>query len=93
MAPLRIDGRVVDADERPVPGVRVMLRAGRPDVFLPDVALLTGDDGGFALEVPTPGEYVVAAHGDTASAEVLVQVPTRGTVVVRLDDRVPVPWE
>lgn len=84
MSTIRIDGRVVDAHQRPVPGVRVMLRAGRPDVFVPDVALLTGADGRFALDAPAPGEYVVAAYGDTGSAEVAVQVPTAGTLAVQL---------
>lgn len=84
MTTIRIDGRVVDAHGRPVPGVRVMLRAGRPGVFLPDVALLTGEDGRFALDAPEPGEYVVGVHGDTASAEVPVRAPTTEPLVVRL---------
>ncbi|WP_010149385.1 carboxypeptidase-like regulatory domain-containing protein [Serinicoccus profundi] len=69
----RISGIVLDAAGGPVPGARVALEAG--PVPLPDVALLTGDDGTFWLDVPQEGEYVVAAHGEGASARVVVAVP------------------
>lgn len=81
----RICGVVLDADGGPVPGARVALEAG--PVPLPDLALLTGDDGTFWLEVPEPGGYAVAAHTDHGSARVQVEVPAAHPVELRL----PVP--
>lgn len=40
--------------------------------------------GGSPLGAPEPGECVVAANGDEGSAEVPVQVPPAGTLVVQL---------
>lgn len=77
-----IHGHVVDAHHRPVPGARVALGAG--PVPVPDVALLTGDDGSFHLDVPVPGEYAVHAHTDAGSATAQVQVPPGGPVVMRV---------
>ncbi|WP_026926829.1 carboxypeptidase-like regulatory domain-containing protein [Granulicoccus phenolivorans] len=70
--PLRIRGVVVDAQGRPVPGARVALGAG--PAALPDIALLTDDDGSFWVEVPTPGEYAVLASTDSGSGEARVTV-------------------
>jgi len=68
----RISGIVLDAAGGPVPGARVALEAG--PVPLPDVALLTGDDGIFWLDVPQEGEYAVVAHGEGTSARAVVAV-------------------
>lgn len=78
----RIHGVVVDAHGGPVPGARVALGAG--PVPMPDVALLTEDDGTFWLDVPAPGEYAVTAHTDVGSAKVRVRVPEDGEVELRL---------
>ncbi|KUG57221.1 hypothetical protein AVL62_15455 [Serinicoccus chungangensis] len=83
----RVRGVVLDADGGPVPGARVALEAG--PVPLPDVALLTGADGTFALDLPTPGEYVVAAHGDDASARARLTAPSEHVLELRLVPRGP----
>ncbi|WP_298885831.1 carboxypeptidase regulatory-like domain-containing protein [uncultured Serinicoccus sp.] len=78
----RIRGVVLDADGGPVPGARVALEAG--PVPLPDIALLTGADGTFELDLPSPGEYVVAVHGDAASARARLTAPTEHVLELRL---------
>lgn len=78
----RIHGIVLDADGGPVTGARVALEAG--PVPLPDIALLTGEDGTFWLDVPQVGEYVVAAHTDSGSGRAVVRVPLEQPVQVRV---------
>lgn len=63
-----IRGRVVDAAGRPVAGARVMVDAA--PVAMPDIALLSGEDGGFVLAAPAPGAYRLRAVTD-ASGEAL----------------------
>ncbi|MFK5583269.1 MULTISPECIES: carboxypeptidase-like regulatory domain-containing protein [unclassified Serinicoccus] len=85
--PPSIHGHVVDARGRPVPDARVAFGDG--PVPLPDLALLTGADGGFHLEVPVPGRYAVRAVGDdgaaVATAVTWVRVPPGGPVVLVLE--------
>ena len=83
----RIRGVVLDADGSPVPDARVALEAG--PVPVPDVALLTAADGTFALDLPAPGDYVLAVHGDDASARARLTAPTEQVLEVRLVRAVP----
>ncbi len=57
-----ISGRVVDADGKPVAWARVMF--ARSPVPLPDVALMTGEDGSFTLSVPANGSYDILTMSD-----------------------------
>jgi hypothetical protein len=57
-----ISGRVVDAEGRPVAWARVMF--ARSPVPVPDVALLTGEDGSFTLSVPANGSYEILTMSD-----------------------------
>lgn len=69
---LVISGTVVDSSHRPVAGARVALATGPSD--LPDIAALTGDDGGFSFGVTQPGVYLVEAHSDLGRGEVEIEV-------------------
>ena len=66
-----VSGQVLDGQGKPVSGARVfVLKAPGP---VPDIALLTGDDGGFSISLPELGRYELACHSDllgTASAAV-----------------------
>jgi hypothetical protein len=71
--PAIIRGRVVDRQGRPVPDARVYILASPGNH--PDVALLSGDDGGYSLPaVALPGTYRVGARaaGWYGVAEVIV---------------------
>ena len=57
-----ISGRVVDAAGKPVAWARVMF--ARSPVPLPDVALMTGEDGSFTLSVPENGSYEILTMSD-----------------------------
>jgi Carboxypeptidase regulatory-like domain len=72
----------VDADGRPVADARVSLVAAPVEV--PDIAVLTGEDGGFSIGVPVTGSYRVAAYGDQGSAQEPVDVDHGPAAQVRL---------
>jgi hypothetical protein len=72
----------VDAAGRPVTDARVALTAAPVEV--PDVAVLTDEDGGFSLGVPVAGSYRIAAHGDHGSAQETVDVVRGRAAQVRL---------
>ncbi len=58
---LLISGRVTDGAGRPIAEAAVSIVTAPGPV--PDIAVVTGADGRFALPAPMPGEYVVAATG------------------------------
>ena len=60
MAPAIVAGRVVDQDGRPIAGASVLFSAS--PVAVPDIAQLTGSDGGFAMAAPAAGRYRVSVH-------------------------------
>lgn len=71
---LTISGRVVDADGRGVPDARIGITDS--PVAMPDMALLTGADGGFVLGVPVAGRYGLQVIADRhGAARIRVQVP------------------
>jgi hypothetical protein len=77
-----LSGVVVDPAGRPVADARVALTAAPVEV--PDVAVLTGEDGEFTLTVPVAGSYRVAAHGDHGLGQETVDVDSGGAAGVRL---------
>jgi hypothetical protein len=80
--PLLLSGVVVDAEGRPVADARVMLAAAPIEV--PDIAVLTGEDGGFSIAVPATGSYRVAAYGEAGLAQETVDVARGRAARVRL---------
>ena len=69
----RIAGTVTDAAGRPLAQARVYFKSSPAAV--PDVAALTGADGGFVLMAPHPGDYEIGATSDakgTGSSRVTV---------------------
>ena len=58
----RIAGTVTDAAGRPLAQARVYFKSSPAAV--PDVAALTGADGGFVLMAPHPGDYEIGATSD-----------------------------
>ncbi len=78
-----IEGRVHGTDGRAVAAARIMLAAA--PVPTPDVALLTDEQGHFALHVPVPGRYTVACHADDREPVIVhVDVPP-GAALVEID--------
>lgn len=68
-----ISGVVYDARERPVAQARVYFTDG--PVPLPEIAMLTGEDGSFTLAAPVPGTYQIAfARDKSAPTKVKVSV-------------------
>jgi Carboxypeptidase regulatory-like domain len=68
-----VSGRVLDALGQPVSGARLFVRKAPGPV--PDIALLSADDGSFTLSLPTSGRYELACSSDglgTTSATVEV---------------------
>ena len=61
---------------------RVALAAAPAEV--PDIAVLTGEDGAFSIAVPVSGSYRVAAHGDAGHAQETVEVGAGRAARVRL---------
>jgi hypothetical protein len=51
---------VIDADGSPVAGARVMITAS--SIPVPEIALLTNDDGRFSIRLPS-GQYTFQAYG------------------------------
>jgi hypothetical protein len=79
---LILSGIVVDSTGRPVADARVALAAAPVEV--PDIAALTGADGGFSISVPVTGVYRIVAVGDQGRAEETVDVGRAQAPGVRL---------
>jgi protocatechuate 3,4-dioxygenase beta subunit len=84
-----LSGTVLDAAGKPVARARVYLV--RAPGAVPDVAMLTGADGCFALAAARPGAYEVACSTDAlGSASASVEVDAGGaSVELRLTARQP----
>jgi hypothetical protein len=68
-----ISGVVYDARERPVAQARVYFTDG--PVPMPEIAMLTGEDGSFTLSVPVSGTYQIGfAKDEFAPTKVKVAV-------------------
>ena len=70
-----IEGTVRDAAGRALPDVAVFIKTA--DQPHPDIAALTGPDGGFRLTLLLPGSYVLEAIGAASRpVTIAVQVPS-----------------
>lgn len=79
-----IVGVVTDAEGEPVPGAVISLTAG--PVPLPDIAMLTGEDGSFSITAPMPGTYELACNFDDGrSLRARVEVAPDAAEQVRVD--------
>lgn len=81
MEDVTVRGEVRGADGAPVAGARVSITDS--PVPVPEIAAVTGPDGGFVLAAPAPGRYAFAAHADgvpggPATGEVAVPPPAAG---------------
>ncbi|MEF2526816.1 MULTISPECIES: carboxypeptidase-like regulatory domain-containing protein [Streptomyces] len=78
-----VTGTVVDADGSPVAGAVVHLADGPGPV--PDIAALTGPDGGFSFPVGAEGVYTVACRtADGRAARAAASVGPAGAPPVEL---------
>lgn len=78
-----VSGKVVDRQGRPVAGARVFFSRG-PDT-VPDVALVTGDDGSYTMAAPVEGEYEITTFADEyGSATAVIDVKGDGEHRVEL---------
>jgi hypothetical protein len=64
-------GRVVDGGGVPVPNAYIAIVAG--SVPMPEIALLSDQDGRFSLRLP-PGSFTLRAHGPAGTGETEVEV-------------------
>ena len=60
-------GRVVDAGGAPIPNAPIVIVAG--SVPMPEIALLSDQDGRFSLRLP-PGTFRLRAHGPAGTGRV-----------------------
>lgn len=71
-----VRGRVIDSDGHPAADARVMIVSGPAPA--PDIALLTDDGGGFALNLPVPGQWTLLVASDSASTRMTLEVGPEG---------------
>jgi hypothetical protein len=76
-------GRVIDASGVSLPGIPVVIAAST--VPMPEIALITGADGRFALRLP-PGRFTFLAHGpEGETGQVDVEgAPDTTEILIRL---------
>ena len=63
-ADIRVTGRVIDPQGRPVPGARLQLTPRQPGTTHQTAQTTTDDEGRFEFEVTSVGEYLVKANAD-----------------------------
>lgn len=78
-----IRGTVVDSAGRPVAGARILVvQSPGP---MPDIAMLSGEDGSFAIGAPAAGRYLLEAATDSSSARADVDPgPQETALTIRL---------
>ena len=67
-----ISGKVVDERGQPAAWARVMVT--RSPVPVPDIAMLTSDDGSFTLSVPVKGSYEIQVGRSIADRRVTATI-------------------
>ncbi len=78
-----LQGKVLDADGRPAPGVQIELKEAPASTTLSTA--LTDSDGSFALYNIPPGQYQLVAESSDASVTSDAQLPSdRATLEMRL---------
>jgi len=77
--PAAWSGRVVDASGAPVARARVVIVAS--SVPVPEIALLSDDDGRFSVWLP-PGAFTFRAHGAAGTGETEVEDDAPGHEIV-----------
>jgi hypothetical protein len=77
-------GRVIDAGGAPIQGARIVIVASA--VPMPEIALLSDEQGRFALRLP-PGRFTLRAHGSGGSVGDLdvEGAPHAGEILIMLD--------
>lgn len=76
LSPLTVKGTVMDGEDRPVPGARVVLHALLERRVLDDT--VADQEGRFQLVCPAPGAYELAASSEQAITAREVSVPVGG---------------
>ncbi len=77
-------GRVVDEEREPVADASVVVSAS--SVPVPEIALLTDDDGAFARRLPA-GTFTLRAEAPSGTGEAEVRTPAAWEVVIAVRDR------
>ncbi|MBC7924561.1 MAG: hypothetical protein H7039_02795 [Bryobacteraceae bacterium] len=78
-----VRGRCLDREGVPAAGASIYVVAS--PVSMPDTAMLSGEDGSFALALPVQGEYILGARSDAAGmAEKTVQATAEGEASILL---------
>jgi hypothetical protein len=80
-----VSGKVVDGQGRPVAGARVFFSRGPGTI--PDVALVTGDDGSYTMAAPMDGQYEITTFADEHGS-VTAAVDVKGDAEHRVELRV-----
>ena len=79
----RVEGVAHRSDGEPVSEARVFFTAAPVDV--PDIALLTDDEGRFSLVAPVPGHYELACYAEGLVPATVAFDVTGGAGIVRVD--------
>ena len=80
--PLERHGRVLDAGGTPVPEALIVIVAST--VPMPEIALLSDDEGRFVLRLP-PGHFTLRAHGSGAVGDAEAEgAPNTDEIVIRI---------
>jgi hypothetical protein len=77
-----IAGTVVDKRGAPVSAAAIFFAEG--PVAVPDIAMLTGADGFFAINAPVPGTYCLGVRSGDEVTEVEIEVAAAGVADVRV---------
>jgi hypothetical protein len=78
-----VSGVVHDRSGAAISGARVYFTSG-PGA-LPDIAALTGSDGGFTLSAPLPGKYTVQCAADGFDTREVTVTVSAGEAAAKLD--------
>jgi hypothetical protein len=78
-----VSGVVKSQDGRPV--ANAMVSFVQAPVAVPEIALLTGEDGSFQLNAPSPGTYVMGAnHPEEGAGQQQTVVGAEGATPIEI---------